>query len=180
GRPLSDTGAVIPAVVNAKNDDTEMKNIEATKSWMQMWSKHDPAVFNVLASDAVIHKITRPKDMNKAESVNSDKSLWEAFSDLKLAASSMWAAGDYVVIAGTSDGTNDGDLPAVKLKKTGKKVSAPYIEIDRLRDDKIKEDWFFMDNANFISQLAVKLARPARVLWRFSERGRRARAPDSL
>ena len=68
----------------------------------------------------------------------------------------MWAAGDYVVIAGTSDGTNDGDLPAVKLKKTGKKVSAPYIEIDRLRDDKIKEVWFFMDNANFISQLAVK------------------------
>ncbi len=156
GRPLMDTGAVMPAIVIGKNDDTEMKNIEATKSWMEMWSKHDPAVFNVLASDAVIHDITRPKDMNKAESVNSDKSLWEAFSDLKLAASSMWAAGDYVVIAGTSDGTNDGDLPAVKLKKTGKKVSAPYIEIDRLRDDKIKEVWFFMDNANFISQLAVK------------------------
>ncbi len=156
GRPLMDTGAVIPAVVIAKNDDTEMKNIAATKSWMEMWSKHDPAVFNVLAGDAVIHDVTRPKDMNKTESINSDKTLWAAFSDLKLTASSMWAAGEYVVIAGASDGTNDGDLTAAKMKKTGKKVSALYIEIDRLQDEKIKEVWFFMDNANFISQLAVK------------------------
>jgi predicted ester cyclase len=42
------------------------------------------------------------------------------------------------------------------MKKTGKKVSALYIEIDRLQDEKIKEVWFFMDNANFISQLGVK------------------------
>ncbi len=47
-------------------------------------------------------------------------------------------------------------LPAIKFKKTGKQVSAPFIELDRFQDGKIKEVWFFLDNANFISQLGVK------------------------
>ena len=146
----------MPTFVIAKNDETEIKNLEASKAWIEIWNKHDSAVFNALAADVVIHNNTQPKDMNKAEGVNSDKAVWKSFSDLKMHASSMWAAGDYVVIAGTADGTNDGDLPSIKLKKTGNKVSAPFIEIDRLQDEQIKEAWFFMDNANFISQLGVK------------------------
>ena len=155
GQSLMETGAVTPTIVIAKNDDTEMKNLEASKAWIEIWNKHDPAVFNVLASDVVIHNNTLPKDMNKTDTVNSDKGVWKSFSDSKMTASSMWAAGDYVVIAGTADGTNDGDLISIK-KKTGKKVSIPFIEIDRLQDEKIKEAWFFIDNANFISQLGVK------------------------
>src|SRR2546422_858837 len=123
---------------------SENKQISGTNKKIGLLFGHvveiDPLVTKVLKENVVMDGVTLENQLGL----------------LKMAASSMWAAGDYVVIAGTSDGTNDGDLPAVKLKKTGKKVSAPYIEIDRLRDDKIKEVWFFMDNANFISQLAVK------------------------
>jgi len=44
----------------------------------------------------------------------------------------------------------------MKLKKTGKKVSVPYLSIDRLEGGKIKEGWLFFDGANFASQLGLK------------------------
>lgn len=43
----------------------------------------------------------------------------------------------------------------MKLKKTSKKVSLPFFEIDRFDGGKIKEAWLFFDGITFASQLGM-------------------------
>ena len=157
GRPLMETGAAMPKVVIAKNDEIEMKNLEADKAQLDAWNKRDAAtVASYVADDAVFHDMTATKDSNKAQSAQNDKQFWQAFSDAKITPSSMWAAGDYVAIIGMFGGTNDGDFASMKLKKTGRKVSLPFVEIDRLDGGKLKESWLTFDAASFASQLGVQ------------------------
>jgi predicted ester cyclase len=157
GRPLMETGVPMPKVVIAKNDETETKNLEADKAQLDAWNKRDAAtVASYVADDALFHDMTATKDSNKAQSAQNDKQFWQAFSDAKITPSSMWAAGDYVAITGMFDGTNDGDFAPMKLKKTGKKVSLPFVEIDRLESGKLKESWLTFDAASFASQLGVQ------------------------
>jgi predicted ester cyclase len=156
-RPLMETGVALPAIVIAKNDEAETKNIEAVKAQMEAWSKHDAvAVDKYEADDYVLHDQTQPSDLNKAQASKMNKDYWRSFSDAKINTSSIWGAGDYVMAAGTFEGTNDADLPAMKLKKTGKKVSFPFLNIFRLVGGKLKEEWLFFDSASFVSQLGVK------------------------
>ena len=78
------------------------------------------------------------------------------FPDAKITPTSVWGAGDYVAVVGTFEGTNNGDFPAMQLKKTGKKVSVPFFGIDRFEGGKQKESWFIFDTASFMSQLGIK------------------------
>jgi len=55
--------------------------------------------------------MTAAKDMNKAESADMDQAYWNAFPDANIGTALVWAAGDYVVIIGNFNGTNDGDFP---------------------------------------------------------------------
>ena len=156
-RPLMAKGEAMPKIVVAKNDDTEMKNLAAEKAQWDAWNKHDgPAVDMYAADDSVFHDMSEAKDQNKTQSSQFNKDYWKAFSDAKITVSSMWPAGDYVATTGNFEGTNDGDFPAMKLKKTGKKVSAPYLEIDWLEGGKVKEAWLFMDGAMLAAQLGQK------------------------
>ena len=67
----------------------------------------------------------QPKDVTKKELMTELPAMWKGFSDLKFTVTDSWAAGDYVAALETFDGTNDGDLPMMHVKKTGKKVSLP-------------------------------------------------------
>jgi hypothetical protein len=81
---------------------------------------------------------------------------WKAFSDAKINPVSIWGAGDYVAVSATLTGTNDGDFPPLKKKRTGNKVTIPFIDLFRAQGGKLKEEWLFFDSASFISQLGVK------------------------
>jgi predicted ester cyclase len=151
-RPVMDKKEAMPKIAIAKNDAMEMVNLAAARADLEAWNKHDEAT-RTTADDYVYHVMASPKDENKKESEQEDQGLWKASSDVKINPSSMWAAGDYVVTTGTFDGTNDGDFPAMKLKKTGKKVSLPFLAIDRLGGGKIKESWMFYDGNSFAAQL---------------------------
>jgi predicted ester cyclase len=156
-RPLIVTGAAKPAMVTAKNDETETKNLETIKGQMDAWSKHDgPAVDMYEADDYVFHDVTQPSDQNKAQAAQMNRDYWKAFSNARINTTSAWSAGDYVTVTGTFGGTNDGDFLALKLKKTGKKISVPFVDIFRLQGGKLKEEWLFFDSASFVSQMGVK------------------------
>ena len=156
-RPVMAKGEAMPKIVIAKNDPMEMKNVENDKAQMEAFNKHDAdAVDMYEADDLIFHDMTQPKDLNKKQSREGNVQFWKAFSDAKLSANSMWGAGDYVVTVGTFEGTNDGDFPAMQLKKTGKKVAIPFLEIDRFEGAKLKEGWLIFDTAMFGAQLGLK------------------------
>ena len=52
-------------------------------------------------------------------------------------------------------GTNDGDVPMMKLKKTGKPIDVTFLEIDKVKDGKVTNAWLFYDNMAFASQLGL-------------------------
>ena len=157
-RPVMDKGEAMPKVMIAKNDDSEMKILETDKAQIEAFNKHDgPGADAFLSDDYVLHDMTAPKDMNKKENSDGNKQFWKGFPDAKLNISSMWAAGDYVVGVGAFEGTNDGEFPAMGIKtKTGKKVAAPFLAIDRFEGGKIKESWLVFDSAAFAAQLGLK------------------------
>jgi predicted ester cyclase len=157
-RPVMDTGQPMPRIVIAKNDDTEMKNLETDKMQIEAFNKHDnAAVDSFVAEDYVFHDATSPKDQNKKEGSDANLAFMKGFSDAKLTPTSIWPAGDYVVIIGVFDGTNDGPFPPVGIKqKTGKKVSLPYFGLDRFEGGKFKESWLIFDTAAFAAQLGLK------------------------
>ncbi len=144
-------------VVVAKNDDLEKKNLEADKAYVDTFNKHDAkAAVGMLADDLVWSENASPADMNKAAMAPMLDALWKGFSDVKITPTNVWAAGPYVVLTGTFAGTNDGDMPMMKMKKTGKKVSSSMLQIDRFnKDGKIDRVWIFYNGIAFAQQLGL-------------------------
>jgi len=156
-RPVMDKGEAMAKVVIAKNDENEMKNVEADKAQLEAFNKRDFATSDSFAADDIVfHDMTGPKDTGKKENSDMNKQFATAFPDAKITPTSVWGAGDYVAVVGTFEGTNNGDFPAMQLKKTGKKVSIPFFGIDRFEGGKQKESWFIFDTASFMSQLGIK------------------------
>ena len=157
GRPLAEIGVPAPVIVIAKNDETEMKNVEMENAQIAAWNKHDqPAVDMFEADDYVFHDLTQPNNQNKKQTAEMNKQYWKAFSDAKINPESVWGAGNYVSVVGTFEGTNDGDFAAINIKKTGKKIALPFVDIFRFDNGKIKEEWLFFDSASLLTQLSAK------------------------
>ena len=157
GRPYMETLNAVPTIVIAKNDVIEMQSLEAERQHIESWNKHDAAAADMHLSDTyVLHDLRLTMDLHKAEASAMTKAFWTGFSDAKLNASSIWAAGDFVVSVGTFDGTNDGEFAPLRLNKTGRKASLPFVNIFLLQDGKVNAEWMFSDNATFANQLGFK------------------------
>jgi hypothetical protein len=58
-------------------------------------------------------------------------------------------------------GTNDGDMPMMKLKKTGKKIDVAFGEVAQWDNGKLKTIYFFMDGMDMAGQLGLLAPPPA-------------------
>jgi ketosteroid isomerase-like protein len=162
--PALKGGDATPVIVIATDNETESKNVEVVSKQLTAWNAHAlHDVESYLADDLVFRGAsfgwsefphpgrgrTAPKD-HKAAGVDSLKALWRGFTDAKVTAHSVWGAGDYVVVRGTLSGTNDGLFRPMNLENSGRKIFAPFMEIDRLESGKVKESWFMYDSGSFI------------------------------
>jgi len=144
-------------VVFAKNDDKERGNIEAVRKSFAALNAHDvKGLLETLAPNYKSVDAAQPKDMDKNASAASLKEMFAGFPDVKITPVTMWAAGDYVVVTGTFEGTNLGNLPSMGLKKTGKKVSAHFFELFKIENGLCTEDYLFYNGAAMAAQLGLK------------------------
>lgn len=145
-----------PAVVIAKNDETETKNVANHKKAYELFSKHDKGILDLIADDIAVIEYGQPADVKgkKAFSAFID-SNWKGFSDSKLIPDEVWGAGDYTFALLHMTGTNDGDVPEMKLKKTGKAIDVRVGEIVKWQNGKAVEAYPFMDNMDFAVQLGL-------------------------
>jgi len=156
-RPVEKATGAPATVVIAKKDATEKANLATAQAMLDAINKHDvKAIEGNLAEDYRAIIIATPADQNKKEALASTKEFFGGFPDEKLTPTATWAAGDYVVVEGTFEGTNTGDMPTMKMKKTGNKVSSRFVEIFKMSGGKITEDWLFYNGAAMERQLAVK------------------------
>jgi len=156
-RPVMTSAMAAPAVVTKRGTPAEMSNVESARAQLAAFNSHDAratAAFD--APDALLRVVAAPKDMTSEESLAGTIDMFKAFPDAKLTSSSIWGAGDYVVVAGRFDGTNTGPFAAMGIKKaTGKPVAVRYVEITKWAGGKIKEDWLFYDGMAFAGQLGL-------------------------
>jgi predicted ester cyclase len=153
---MTPTGAA-PVVVIAKNDDTESKNIAAFRATADAFNQKDKKTFeSMMADNYTAMDVTMPADQNKKAALQASDEYHKAFPDATINATTVWAAGDYVVAVGTFDGTNTGVSAMLGIKKkTDKKISVPFIEIVKFENGKMKDDWTFYNGASFAGQLGL-------------------------
>jgi len=155
-RPIAKAWAKSTEVVIAKNDDAEKANVDAVNAWIDTFNKHDLKAFGAgLAKKLVWSDYGEPKDLDTKGTIADTKSFWAGFSDVKITPDNVWGAGDYVVVNGTMSGTNDGNVPAMHLKKTGKSFSSPFLQIVKVESGKVSRSWIFYQTMGMAAQLGL-------------------------
>jgi hypothetical protein len=148
----------------ATGSDVEKANLASAAKGLEAFNKHDiPALMASCADDVVFSEAASPVDrVGKKAVEKSHQELFKAFSDVKLEIAKSWAAGDYLVFEGSFVGTNDGPMPSAGIKKaTGKRVSARFLEIDKIVGGKLKNIWIFDNGMSFAAQLGLLPPPPA-------------------
>ena len=156
-RKLVEVGWADKPVVLATNSEAEKANLALAPKGIEAFNKHDVnGVLGMFADDAVLSQLSAPADTTGKNQIKKNYTeLFKGFSDVKLDVARTWAAGDFVVAEGTFSGTNNGDMPSWKIKKTGKKVSSRYLEIVKVQGGKAKNAWIFDNGMSFASQLGL-------------------------
>jgi hypothetical protein len=79
GPPLVEKASAAPTVVIAKNDATEMKNLETDKAAFAAWNNHDIAGADAPnAADMVLHDMTSPKDLSTNAELRNEHIVLES------------------------------------------------------------------------------------------------------
>jgi predicted ester cyclase len=156
-RKVIETGWTDKQVVVATGSEVEKSNLASVLKEVDAFNKHDVAGALGSADEKVVFSdLSAPADrVGKKESQKGIEEMFKAFPDAKLDVKSSWAAGDYVVAAGTMTATNTGDSPAMHLKKTGKAVSLQFIEVDKFSAGKATNIWMFANGAAMAAQLGL-------------------------
>jgi predicted ester cyclase len=155
-RKVISKGVAKPVVELAKADETEKTNLANHAAAYEQFNKHDAKMFDFFASDVVGSDATAPRDcVGKAACKKALSSLWKAFSDARIESQGLWGAGSHTVSIGHVKGTNDGDMPEMGLKKTGKATDVFYVEFVEWKDGKIKKTYPFSNGLEIALQLGL-------------------------
>jgi ketosteroid isomerase-like protein len=94
-----------PVIVTAKNDATEAANVTAVRAMYDALAKKDLKAMDAsMAADYKLIEIGQAKDMDKKAADKSSAELLKAFPDFTATITNFWAAGDFVIVEGTSRG----------------------------------------------------------------------------
>jgi hypothetical protein len=145
-----------PVVVLAKGDETETKNAAAHVNVYALFSAHDRSMADHFAEDIVERSPSEAEDIRgKTALMAFNEAFWAGFSDIRVEVSRAWGAGDYTFVEGRLIGTNDGEMPALGLSKTGRKIDVPFLEIVKWQDGKAKLSLPFMNSLVLAMQLGL-------------------------
>jgi ketosteroid isomerase-like protein len=155
-RPLLEA-APAKEVVIASGSEEEKANLAAVARSVELFNQHDvKGLLALMTDDVVFSDGAAPADFVGKKAVQkSYEDLFKGFHDVKLSVDKSWAAGKYVVSEGSLSGTNDGNMPSMKLKKTGKHVNVGFLEVDELAAGKLKSLRVFDNGMAFALQLGL-------------------------
>lgn len=145
-----------PSLISSGND-AEKANIGTLANYTAAFNKHDaPGLAALLTDDVTFSDIAAPADrVGKKEVSKSNEDMFKGFPDAKIDQTGVWAAGDYTISTGRFTGTNTGDMPSMKLKKTGKAVNVEYYMVTKFAGGKVKSNWLFSNGMAFAGQLGL-------------------------
>lgn len=128
---------------------------------LKIWSEGNYALLDELYSpDIIRHEVNIKEDLVGTKEYK-DNVTWvrTTYPDFNVTADELFVKDDLVVLRWTVTGTNTGprgDLPA-----TGKRVQFSGININRVIDGKIVEEWVYFNMAAVLKQLGYTYNPPA-------------------
>lgn len=138
--------------------ELEQKNIALIKKAIKEWNDRNLEFFNEIEDqDNYVYysSIGNETTLNHEDVLNSLKKMWETFPDIKMHAIDMFAAGDKVVTFMVLKGTHQTEFKG--MPATGNKFETGGINIVRIEDGKIVEEWDSTDELGFFMQLGFEL-----------------------
>ncbi|MCK5691577.1 MAG: ester cyclase [Bacteroidales bacterium] len=116
------------------------------------WNKQNLAAFEkYFTADFISHY---PEgDLNSEQVKGLCQAYFSAFPDLHITTNDLIAEGDKVTKVWTAHCTHKGDFMGIPA--TGKRIVVTGIEVFRIADGKIAENWVSMDNLGMMQQLGV-------------------------
>lgn len=143
-------------IVVAKNDKNEKANLAAYRKLAKaMGAKEIDPIMELYADDAVFSYMAGKEDAKGKDAVKKSFEEWfKVSTDAKDSPEWSWAAGDYVLAAGKSKGTNDGALMGGK-PATNKTFEMRALEVIKFEEGKIKEHWMYGNGFKFAVDLGL-------------------------
>ncbi len=153
-RPGVELSGNPPKLVSTADNDTEMKHLDTVKNMgLAVNARNAEKTAEYYADDATFSYLASPKDQKGKEAITKGMEEWFKMStDVKTTTKWSWAAGNYVVAATNTTGTNDGEMPGGR-PPTGKKLSLDELQIYELNGDKVQNHWIFADGMQMAKQL---------------------------
>ena len=139
--------------LNAQKNENNEKNKAFIQAFNEdFWNNHNIAAFDkFFTADFISHY---PEgDMNREQVKGLCQAYFSAFPDLHITTDDLIAEGDKVVKVWTANSTNKGDFMGIPA--TGKQIVVTGMEVFRIADGKIAENWIIMDNLGMLQQLGV-------------------------
>ncbi len=124
----------------------------------ELWGSLASGDFAKMASlydeNVAYHGAGGEERRGRAAAVDFAKSYRAAFPDMKAEVEQLVAEGDFVVSRVRPSGTHTGDL--MGMPPTGKKVDLRWVmNMVRVVDGKVAEEWEVFDQLDFMRQLGV-------------------------
>jgi predicted ester cyclase len=155
-----------PSLISS-GSEAEKASLAVLGAYTAAFNKHDAtALAATVTDDVTFSDLSAPADrVGKKEVLKSSEEMFKGFPDAKMDQTAAWAAGDFVISTGRFAATNTGDMPSMKLKKTGKAVNVEYYMVTKVAGGKVKNSWLFSNGMAFAGQLGMlpppKAAKPA-------------------
>ena len=129
-------------------------NKAVVRRWNELWNTHNvAAVGEMVTSDYVRHDPNAPEVRGPEAEKQLVTMYLTAFPDLHFTIEDLVAEGDTVVARLTAHGTHQGELLGMPPSNT--RVTIMAVEIYRLADGKIAEQWVVSDTLGMLQQLGA-------------------------
>lgn len=131
------------------------RNSEIARRFLvEVWAKGDPAAMEELVDENFVLRDTMGTDIQGIAKLRAMvQKMLSCFSNTRFDIEEMIEVGDRVVIRHTWHGTHRGDFYGVK--GSGNAVQSMAVDILRLRDGKVVEDYGYWDSYSMFQQLGV-------------------------
>lgn len=148
-------------IVLATGNAAEKANAAVVEKLLGALRERDSKpVGELVTADVVWSEHALDKDFDKQALLAHFAEMKKGFHDYDLVLGTTWFAGDYVVVRGRLEGENDGDLPALGIKRTGKRIAVPYLGVFKLDGGKVKTASVFWQRGAIVSQLGLDAPPP--------------------
>ena len=130
------------------------ENKAIARRWVELWnSQNVAAVDEFVASNYVRHDPNTPEVRGAVAEKQLIAMVLAAFPDIHFTIEDLVAAGDTVAGRYTLRGTHNGEW--LGIPPTHKAITLTVMEIYRIADGKIAEQWVILDALGMLQQLGV-------------------------